>query len=55
VDDAVDQSAEFPDVTLRLRDRAADALKHKAVWEPETFDLDEMQLDQLRALGYELP
>lgn len=54
-DDPVDQSKEFPEVTLRLRERAAEALREKAVWKPETFDLDEMQLDQLRALGYELP
>ncbi len=55
LDTMVDQSTEFPEVTLRLRGRAAEALKEKAVWEPETFDLDEIQLDQLRALGYELP
>ncbi len=52
---AVDHSAEYPEITERLRELAALELKKTAVFETETFELDEMQLDQLRALGYELP
>ena len=39
----------------RFRALAAEELGGEALYESDTYDLDEMQLDQLRALGYELP
>ena len=50
-----DRSEEHPEITERMRKQAAEELQTKAAFETETFELDEMQLDQLRALGYELP
>ena len=46
---------ELPEVAARLREKAAGELKLDPVFEADTYELDEMQLDQLRALGYELP
>lgn len=48
-------SAAHPDVMERLRARAKVEIEGKPLHETETFELDELQLDQLRALGYELP
>jgi arylsulfatase A-like enzyme len=44
-----------PEVAKRLREQARDFLAQKPVHESEVIELDEMQLDQLRALGYQLP
>ena len=44
-----------PDITARLRTIAQDHLDTNADFEVKAIKLDEMQLDQLRALGYELP
>lgn len=52
---AVDRRADYPEVAERLRGQADLELKKTAVFETETFEIDEMQLDQLRALGYQLP
>lgn len=46
---------EHPEVAERLRAAADAELDRDAVFESGIIELDEMQLDQLRALGYELP
>ena len=43
------------EVAERLREAAAKELALQALHAADTYDLDEMQLDQLRALGYKLP
>ncbi len=50
-----DLSAEHPEVMASLRERARREVEQTPIHATETFELDEMQLDQLRALGYELP
>lgn len=50
-----DRLAEQPELAERLRAVAKRQLKAEAAFEAETIELDEMQLDQLRALGYDLP
>jgi hypothetical protein len=42
-------------VADRLREPAKQELQTTQIFESDTIELDEMQLDQLRALGYELP
>lgn len=49
------QIEEYPEIAIRLREIAKQYLETKPVHEIEAVDLDQMQLDQLRALGYELP
>lgn len=44
-----------PEVVERLREIAKDHQAEEPVFELNSIELDEMQLDQLRALGYELP
>ncbi len=48
---------EQPEVAARLADLAESYLESEPPWESETptLELDEMQLNQLRALGYALP
>ena len=55
-DDAVsgDLMLEQPEVAERLRAAAEEQLGKTALFEAGTYELDEMQLDQLRALGYDL-
>jgi arylsulfatase A-like enzyme len=53
-----DRLAEHPDVAARLRERADAYLANEpAPWarETTTLEIDEIQLDQLRALGYAIP
>jgi len=50
-----DVLASNPEVAKRLREQAREFLAQKPVHESKTIELDEMQLDQLRALGYQLP
>lgn len=50
-----DVGAEHPEIVERMRAQADLELEKTPLYEAENFDLDEMQLDQLRALGYELP
>lgn len=45
----------YPEITEHLRQVAQSHLETKPVFEIEAIEMDEMQLDQLRALGYELP
>ena len=54
-DQQTNRIAEHPEIAQRLREKAARELELKAVYEADTYELDEMQLDQLRALGYKLP
>ena len=46
---------EFPEIAARLREEADRQLAMEPEYEADIIELDEMQLDQLRALGYELP
>ena len=50
-----DHLAEEPEVAERMRAEAKRQLAAKALYPVRRLELDEMQLDQLRALGYELP
>jgi len=50
-----DRLEEFPEVASRLREEADRQLAMEPEYSSDTIELDEMQLDQLRALGYELP
>jgi arylsulfatase A-like enzyme len=52
-----DLSAERPEEATRLRTVADEYLKQVPVWDsaPPTLEMDEIQLNQLRALGYALP
>jgi arylsulfatase A-like enzyme len=52
---AGDLMLEQPEVAERLRAAAQEQLEKTALFEAGTYELDEMQLDQLRALGYKLP
>ncbi|MAG33965.1 MAG: hypothetical protein CL908_24050 [Deltaproteobacteria bacterium] len=54
-DEMEDQSDREPEIAERLRSEAQRHLESVPAFETETYDLDEIQLDQLRALGYELP
>ena len=47
--------ADRDDIVERFRTLAKEELSLQALHESQTYELDEMQLDQLRALGYELP
>jgi len=49
------QIAAHPEVAEKLRKQADSVLAQKAVFESQVIQLDRMQLDQLRALGYQLP
>ena len=46
---------ELPEVAARLREEADRQLEIKPEFEAADVELDSMQLNQLRALGYELP
>ncbi len=46
---------EYPEVAARLREEADRQLEIKPEFEAADVELDSMQLNQLRALGYELP
>ena len=47
---------EHPEVAARLRGLAEDYLASPQPWgEAETLEVDEIQLNQLRALGYQVP
>lgn len=50
-----DHATEQPDLVARLREAAEAVKAQEPAFESEVIKLDEMQLDQLRALGYELP
>jgi arylsulfatase A-like enzyme len=52
-----DVSAEHPDVVARLRERVDGYLAGEPPWEggAPSLEIDEMQLQQLRALGYKVP
>jgi hypothetical protein len=49
--------ADEPEIAARLRAEADRYLASRPVWEGETepLELDELQLNQLRALGYAVP
>lgn len=49
------QLAGEPEIGERLRKRAKDILEQKSAFDAKEIKLDQMQLDQLRALGYQLP
>lgn len=53
----VNRAAELPEDLERLRQRARAYLQDsKTAWpEAESLEIDEMQLNQLRALGYQIP
>ena len=44
-----------PEVAASLREKAKAVLEQKSLFEGKQIELDRMQLDQLRALGYQLP
>ena len=47
---------QHPELGLELREEALAYLKTEPPWQPEeALELDELQLNQLRALGYSLP
>jgi len=46
---------EHPEIAEALRAQAQSHLEMSPAFESDTIELDEMQLDQLRALGYKLP
>jgi hypothetical protein len=51
-----DQVESEPDVAVRMREQAKQYLALEPSWkEPEQLELDELQLNQLRALGYAVP
>ena len=53
----MNRAAELPEDLERLRQRARAYLEDsKTAWpEAESLEIDEMQLNQLRALGYQIP
>lgn len=51
----VDRLAAEPEVATRLREEAERQIAEPPRFRSDVIELDEMQLDQLRALGYELP
>jgi arylsulfatase A-like enzyme len=55
--EAIDHFAERPEAAKALRELATQHLESGIVWSaaPEKLELDELQLNQLRALGYALP
>lgn len=44
-----------PEIGERLREKAKEFLAQESAFQAKQIELDEMQLDQLRALGYQLP
>ena len=51
-----DRAEAEPDATKRMREQAKQYLAEKPSWEaPKRLELDELQLNQLRALGYAVP
>lgn len=54
-DQRADRLAAEPEVAARLRAEAEKQIAEKSRFRSDVIELDEMQLDQLRALGYELP
>jgi len=52
-----DVLAANPEIASRLRDRARSYLQSTPAWDEDvpTIELDEMELNQLRALGYSVP
>jgi len=51
----MDQLTAHPEEAERFREKARALLAQKSAFEKQTIELDRMQLDQLRALGYQLP
>lgn len=54
-DQRADRMATQPEVAKRLREEADRQMAAEPAYEAELIEVDEMQLDQLRALGYQLP
>lgn len=54
-DQREDVKEAHPQIFERLKARAQAELENQAVYASDEIELDEMQLDQLRALGYSLP
>ena len=54
-DQKTNQIAANPEVAETLRKQAESVLAQKSIFESKVIQLDRMQLDQLRALGYQLP
>lgn len=54
-DEKTNRIQEEPEVAARLREIAKHHLETQAEFGIQSVEMDEMQLDQLRALGYELP
>lgn len=55
-DELTDVAAQREDLLDEIRQRAVGMAKQEPVWgEPEERDLNELELNQLRALGYALP
>ena len=52
-----DVFADRPEVVARLRQMASDYLQLQPTWNEAApnLEMDEMQLNQLRALGYKIP
>jgi arylsulfatase A-like enzyme len=49
------QLAAKPEIVEQMRAKAVEVLGETSAYQTETIELDQMQLDQLRALGYQLP
>ncbi len=49
------QLAQHPEVAEKMRGKAKELLAQDSAFESKEIKLDQMQLDQLRALGYQLP
>jgi arylsulfatase A-like enzyme len=49
------QLAAKPELAEQMRAKALEAMGETSAYQTETIELDQMQLDQLRALGYQLP
>ena len=54
-DQKTNQLASNPEVAEKLRKQAEAVMAQKSTFESKVIQLDRMQLDQLRALGYQLP
>ena len=55
--ETIDVRQQHPEVTERLRAAAREYLERKPPWNarPPDLELDEMERNQLRALGYAVP
>lgn len=54
-DEKTNQISSNPEVAEKLRAKADEVLAQKPLFKSDVIALDRMQLDQLRALGYQLP